>query len=426
MLQRRDSLLAPILLLATVPATASTWLETRAEFEQLAEADDFEAAAALGPELLESARETFGADSQQLADSHMLLARLNRAAGEFYSAEDNFFAAISIIVNNDGPDSTALIEPYTELGESYFLADDFQLALVAFEEARTKGRREFGLLNPEQIPILDRMSQAAEALGDLRLAKGYQETMFSVARRHYGPDSLESLEAGYILAEWFSDHLNFPEARYVVMDNQKIIDEYFDGDPKLTIERLRFAYEHVPRYAPGTVPPVELYQAVEIVEALAVPDPQLHASILVDIGDWMLYRGRHNALDRYREAWDVLGTFEGGEALRQTWFTELVPVTKRFSFPDDALESRYLTEDSSAPEGFVTLGFNIDTAGHPRQMHVIAADPPNLLDRAAIEHVSELTFRPQIIGGEFVQIDNRLTLNFRYELDEIEEQADGQ
>jgi hypothetical protein len=192
-LQVRPSLLPLILLVATAPATAATWLETSAEIERLVAANDFDAASTLGTELLEAARETFGEDSRQLADSYLLLGRIDRAAGAFFSAEDNIVAAIEI---------------------------------------------------------------------------------------------------------------------------QRVIDENFDSDPKLTVERLRFASDYVPRRVPASlVQPVELCQALDLVEALDVPDPVLHAGILLDLGDWYLRRGHHDALDRYWEAWNLLGTV--GRARRQ-------------------------------------------------------------------------------------------------------------
>ena len=412
MLQRRVSRL-PLILLGAVavgaaPVCGATWLETRAEIERLAEAGDFEAAAALGPELLEHARESYGEDSQELADSYRFLARIQIDGRTFLGAEEYLTAAIAVITDRDGAGSPTLLEPYIELGDFYFLIEDYEFALAAYENARAAGRRDFGLLGPGQIPILERLSRSAEGLDDYPLAKSYQETMFVVARRNYGPESIESIEAGYRYAAWLSERGDYPEARYHIMENQQVIDEHFDGDPRLTIERLRFSYEHVPRMAPGVVRPVELYEALELVEALDPPDPELHASLLLDLGDWNVRRGLTSALDRYREVWDLLGTFEGGEALREAWFADLVPVVP------GSLDSRFVTDDSTAPEGFVTFGFNVDTAGVPREIRIVSADPPGLVDRDAIEYLASSRFRPQMIGGEFVKVDNQFTLRFRY------------
>jgi tetratricopeptide (TPR) repeat protein len=74
----------------------------------------------------------------------LLLAHVHRAAGEFFSAEDNIVAAIEILGSDEEADPMSLIGPYSELGETYFEVGEYRLAIAAFDEARMLGHRESG------------------------------------------------------------------------------------------------------------------------------------------------------------------------------------------------------------------------------------------------------------------------------------------
>lgn len=411
----RRAALLPVLLLLAGAAHAATWLETKAELEGLVEAQEFEAAAALGPELLDSARDTFGELGPQLAETHILIADAYHQVGNWLEAESNFSAAIEILMQTVDTFAIELIAPYTGLGETYLEAGEYELAISAFDAARTIGRREFGLVHVEQIAILERMSQAASAMRDYERAREYELNIADITGRYYGVDSVEYLDASFRVAEWLSDRTAFEEeARTVYHDIQQIIDDYFEADPKLTIKRLRLEAENlgeVRRVERNTAHSLNLSEALKIVRDLDPPDPRLHAEILLDLGDFYLVRRSFSefADEHYLEAWQLLGNVDGGEQLRQDWFSELVVVYSR------SLDSEHVTRDTGAPDGFVTLEFTLDIFGQADNIRVVEADPPGLVDADAIRQISAMRFRPRVINGALIPSTGTYTSRFRYQ-----------
>ena len=54
-------------------------------------------------------------------------------------------------------------------------------------------------------------------------------------------------------------------------------------------------------------------------------------------------------------------------------------------------------------EGRVLVGFTIDRAGNVRRPEVLAAEPPDVFDRAAIEAVSQWKYNPRVRNGEAIE-----------------------
>jgi TonB family protein len=305
------------------------------------------------------------------------------------------------------------MDPYTELGESYSEAHEFELAMAAFEEAKSISRRAFGILNQQQLGVLERMSLAALGVGDFDRAKDIREDMADLRRRYYGPGSLEALDASFEYAEWLSDYGDSRDARYVYINIQDVIDEYFDEDPNLTIKRLRIASENLPSatVVSGRIAqPVELNQALKLVSNLDEPDPLLHAEVLLDLGDWYAARRDDDHYQQfYLDAWDLLGSVDNGESLRREWFSGLVALRS------GPLVSRYLTLDETAPQGYVQLAFDIGTNGQAENIRVVKSDPPELIDSAAIRQIGNSSFRPRMRDGEIVESVGNFLWLFHYE-----------
>lgn len=400
--------LSALLALAAAESHAATWLETRVQIEQLAASKSYDAAAGLFDDLIEQARETFGDSSPQLADSYLLVAGIQTRHGDYLDAVNNILEAIEIHERNEGPLSTQLIEPYVALGDTYEAARDPELALVAFEQARAISRRAFGLLNEDQIPILDRMTRCLP-FDD---ARELELEAVNIVRRLHGEESREYLDANYRYAEWLIDMGAYGYAALAYHDMHRIIDEHFNGDSMLRIELLRTTAANL-RGTPAVgllARPKELEEALGIVTSLDPPDPILHAGVLRDIGDWNVANGHLDDIDdAYLKAWRILDGIDGGEELRREWFSKQTIVTPTPSLHD--VEST----DPLAPSARVDVAFRVDTSGIPVDIRVVSSDPPGLFDRAAIREISEARFRPRMIDGELVVSPGSFTFSLQYD-----------
>lgn len=67
-------------------------------------------------------------------------------------------------------------------------------------------------------------------------------------------------------------------------------------------------------------------------------------------------------------------------------------------------------------EGRVLVGFTVDRAGNVREARVLAAEPPNVFDRAALEAVSQWKYNPRVVHGRPTERkDMKIALPFRLE-----------
>ena len=397
---------------AVPPPLPTTWFETRIAIEELAEAGDFEAALSLREHLLELAAAQFGENSPEVAEAHLLIASVHRQNEHFTLAEVSILEAIEVYESSFGPLSPELIEPYIELGQNYDEAGDFASALTSYGEARTIGRRHFGLLNEDQIPIIDYMSEAAEELGQDEEAAQLQLDALVIVERNHTEASLEAIEAKYRYAAWLREHGRDEEAQQFYYEIEKTIDDHFGNDPLMMVRMLRERARST-RFQSGEanvgLQRSSLIAALEILEGMPEPQPQLMAEVLLELGDWQVrYGGTRMPSNHYVRAWTLLGQVENGEELRRQWFNELVQIEM------SRISQRDLTNDPEAPAGHVVVYFTVDTSGHTQDVEITESEPPGLKDNAVLTVIRDARFRPRVTDGEIVAVRRGYRFPFRY------------
>jgi TonB family protein len=387
------------------------WLETRIRMEELAEAGDFEAAAALQARLLELAAAEFGEDSPRLAETHLLIADIYRRGGDFTAAEASILNAIDVYSEQEGPLSPVLIDPYLDLGENYDAAGDYGSAISAYSEARTIGRRNFGLLNKDQLAIIDSMTAAAERLGQLEEARDLQIEALTLVERTHDETSLEALEARYKYAAWLRRHRQFDEERRIYFEILRMLNRDHGDEPLLTVRALRERAASYREEDNGDGLGLSgLRDALEMVEELPDPPALLLAELHVEIADWNVEFSRSGAIgDDYLAAWNYLGTLPNGAELRREWFDGLTVVEI------DPISSRGLSTDFGAPSGYVVVRFTVDRAGRARDVEVTDSYPQGFKDGAFLRQYREARFRPRIVNGELVATRRARRNEFRFD-----------
>jgi tetratricopeptide (TPR) repeat protein len=393
------------------------WFETRLAIEELADDGDFAAAAALGDRLLELATKEFGPGTIGVAEAHLLLADIQRRAKNFADAEVEILSAIEIYESESGPTSPDLIDPYLNLGDNYSEAGDYGSAISAYNEARTLGRRNFGLLNLDQIPIIDAMTAAAEKLGQLEEALELQLEALSLVERNYSATSVETIEAMYKYASWLRARGRYDEELRFYFQIQKIIKDHFNDDPLMNVRALRARAASFRRANNGEGLALSgLRDALEYLEEMEDPPIQLMAEVLVDIGDWNVEFSRTGAIGSdYLAAWTLLGQLENGEELREQWFDQLTVVEI------SSLSLRGLTTDPEAPEGYVVVYFTVSPIGRAMDIEITDSQPPGLKDGAVSRLIREARFRPSIVNGEMTAARRAYRFGFRYLVPDAEE-----
>ena len=392
-------------------AGPENWLEARVLIEELAEAGDFAAAAALEARLLALAAEEFGEPSPRLAETHLLIARIQQQGGNYAAAETSILNAIEIYSNEEGPLSSTLIDPFLDLGDNYDASGDYASAISAYSEARTIGRRNFGLLNSDQLDIIDSMTAAAERLGQLEEARELQLEALTLVERSFEETSLEALDAKYKYAAWLRRHRQYDEERRIYFEILRILNRDYEEDPLLTVRVLRERARSYRDEDNGDGLGLSgLRDALEMVEAMPEPPARVLAELHLEIGDWNVEFSRTGAIgDDYLDAWNYLGSVPEGAELRREWFDGLTVVEI------DPISSRGLSTDPNAPRGYVVVRFTVDRSGRARDVEVTDSYPAGFKDGSFVRQYREARFRPRIVNGEFVPVRRARRNEFRFD-----------
>jgi TonB family protein len=404
---------------AAVPASDPAppdWFETRLEIEALAESGDYAAALALRDRLFEFTAEQFGPTSGGVAQAHLLIADVHRRSGDFRAAEEEILAALDLFEDINGPLSPALIEPFLDLGDNYSESGDHASALIAWAEARNIGRRNFGLLNTDQLPIIDDMTDAAEELGQIEEARDLQLEALALVERNHPEFAPETIEAHYKFAAWLREHNFYEDERRIYYQIERIVNQHYEGDPLMLVRALRTRAASYRQADNGDGLGLSaLRNAKDLLENMDQPPILLLAEVNLDIGDWYVEFSRTGAIGaEYLDAWELLGQLDNGEELRREWFEELNEVEM------SSLSRRGLSTDTDDPEGYVVVYFTVSPSGRTRDIEVTDSRPQGFKDSAVTRLMRDARFRPMVTDGELVSMRRAYRFEFRYEPDEVD------
>ncbi len=389
--------------------------EANDEFGKLVAEQKFTAAVPVGKRLAELTEQEFGKKSRQTAQVYTSLGDAQRHAGDHDGAEKSYLEAIDIYRSVDGVFTPLVIGPLTSMGENYDEAGRYLNAVSAYSEARTVNRRTFGLLNEEQLPLIDRMTQSLVALNDLAEADKQQLEALHLVQRNWPADSDQALAATYKYAAWLRSTGRFQEERdQYAQALRTIADSTGENDLRRVEPLVGIGNSFRTQRLPDTQGLGSLEEALMLLMSQSPRDDLKLAEVLRDIGDWNIafvkidYDGAE-----YRQAWELLGNVDNGSKLREDWFHGPIYVLREPTSPRD------LSQDPDAPQGFVLAKFDLDTSGRPDNVTVVESEPSGLKDDAVLRAVRRSRFRPQMMDGEIVPGSGlALKFTFRYTTDE--------
>jgi tetratricopeptide (TPR) repeat protein len=389
------------------------WFEARLLIEEAIEAGDLDGAAALGERLIELTVAEFGDVSTELAEAWRLLAEVDRRIGNHTAAETAILRAIDIYADLNGPLSPVLIDPFLDLGENYDEAGDYTSAISAYGEARTIGRRNFGLLNSDQIAIIDDMTAAAERLGDLEIAQGLQLEALTLIERTSEEFSPEAIDARYKYADWLRSNRMHEEARTHYFDILRAINRYYDDDPMMRIRAYRERAEsYREERFDDSAGLSGLRESIELLEAMPDPPLLLLAEVYLEVADWNVQFSSGAgfiASEDYLKAWELLGSIDNGDQLRREWFEELTVVQM------GAVSRRGLSDDPDAPKGSIEIHFTVDRAGRAREIEIVSANPSGFKESDFVRQYRGGRFRPRVEDGRLVDYRRARLIEFFYD-----------
>ncbi len=376
-------------------------LEAEFMLRDLVDEGRFEEAIPLAERLVELTEEELGI-SVEFGVALSNLGILQRRAGLYELSEESFLRSIDVIREADGFYTDAVINPLIGLGVNYQATGAYFEAVTVFEEARTVSRRVHGLLNEQQIDILDHLSNTMIEMEQYGEADEHQLTALRLRERIYGAESMEILPAIYKFARWLRAAYRYDEERNQYSRAIGIIREH-EGDMSASMVRaLRETGNsfRVQKYPEGRGISA-LRRALEISLAQPEPDELIVAEILVDIGDWTVAFSKVGPTgEEYLQAWQLLGELENGAALRTAWFDEPSYVLRE----NPSNRGISAASEPGALPGHVLITFDVTEFGRTTDVTVIESVPPGLKDDSTARAINRSRFRPRIVDGEFVRV----------------------
>ena len=384
------------------PVAIASRFEVQMTFDGLVQSQRYAQAMPVGERLVELTEAEFGEESVELAQVLMELAETARHAGEYETSEENFLASIEILRESEGIFTEQLIDPLIGLATNYHDSGDHLAALGAYNEAHALYRRVFGLLNEEQIDILDRMTETLTTMDRFEEAREQQVRALRLAERNRGPNSPEVLPAIYKFAGWLRSGYQYGEEREQYVRAMDIIREH-DGkkSPQLVRPLRETANSFRAQRSGQSRGASSLKRALAILEAQENKDKLAIATTLRDLGDWKVAFSK-SATDgaEYVRAWELLGDVESGEDLRTEWFEQLNYVL--YEQPSQ----RGIVSDDSEPgvqPGFVLVVFDITKSGRTENVVVVESTPPGMKDNSVAQAVRQSRLRPRVVNGEIMR-----------------------
>ena len=362
-------------------------------------------------QLVTRTEQQFGKRSRQAAEAYLDLAEAQRRAGDRAAAEQSYLAAIDIYHSLEGPFTPLAIEPLTALGDNYRDSNDYVRAMTAYGEARTINRRAYGLLNEDQIPLIDRVTDVLLELNKPAEAEQAQLEALRIVERSYPPESDAALAALYKYAGWLREQGRFQEERDQYMRALRTVHDRYGKDDVHEVPALlgigeSFRVQRIPEPQGAGA----LHEALQILTMRGSTDKLALAETFRDIGDWDVafskvdYDGAE-----YRRSWAVLAEVADGDKYRKQWFSGPNYVLR------EPVSLAGLSQEPSSPSGHVIVKFDLDKTGHASNVTIVESDPPGFKDEAVIRHIRRSRFRPQMIDGEPVARESlALQFNYRY------------
>ena len=320
------------------------------------------------------------------------IARLQIELDEFSDAQQNYLAGIELLIQKNGGYSPSLIAPYIELARIFTLNGEHIEAITTLEQAQHISQRNFGLLNMNQVALLDEMSNAHLLMGNTIQAENIQQERLTLALRRYGEDDPQAIPFRRHLANYYDLSRMRGLAREQFEDILDIQQQNFEKDDGRQLTTLSELVRIDILLGSSNSSRRRLLTMLESRDNIA---PTEVGNALAILGDWDLARGQtETALKYYRDAYRVLNAEQ--PSLATEYFS--TPRLINFIPPPSPVDrqgnhTRYIW-------GWMSARFNISSLGMPNNIEIIDSSPSRFMNSLYTNRLSEAVYRPRLIDGE--------------------------
>lgn len=374
---------------------------------------------------------------------------------------NSYQSSVEGIELDGGAWDRGLVEELSALGVLQQEQGNHVAAIEIFDRAIHVNRINSGLHTLEQIPFVEKLIESHLALGDWNQADIYNDYLFYIQQRAYGPHdpriipvldrlaswNIQAFNIGYgeslglrlstaqillnAAANMVAVHFGEDDERYISY-RRNIANSAFlvSRNPELMAASQSLDYRNAEDIllnkldATNRAAGLGGFQAGEtalreIVQHYARQEdkPYELAAALADLADWyLMFERRRPAQDLYAEAWQVLERSEHAEEWIQQLFGQVIPIPTFANSVDNLLNQSIATSDGNAVNyDYADVAFDVTITGTTRNLEILTEE--TVLNSSHISRLERVIrnsyFRPRIENGE-LQRSDRNYFRYRY------------
>ena len=350
---------------------------------------------------------------------------ISALSGDRASAKTMLDKAV-VLAETINPFHEDLFQILSTLGYIQVQEKLFPAATGYLRRAQHITHRADGVYAKQQLPVIRNLALIKIEQGRLLDADREQRFNLKVSEHAFGSTSEEIVPILKNLGNYFSrrgysipknaasdvrlyrDKL-FRESVELFERSVAIIENKY-GDEDLRLVELLQGLSRI-RYMRGSTRSIvtaSMERAAHIVSSSQSSDVSDIAQTLVDLGDTYLLTNDRRALDTYLSAWGLLSQRSSYADLRYDLFG-----TPKRLYPDKPTQFYLTRKPANVEEGeelYVDLEYDIRFDGRVNNIKILEGNVPNSQKKRLKDYLYRVRFRPQIVNGEFTQIE-RLRLH---------------
>ena len=357
-----------------------------------------------------------GAWDRALVEELFALGLLQQQQGDHDAAVETFDRAIHVNRINDGLHSLQQIPHVERILDSYVALKDWENADLYNNYLFFIQRKAFGPNDPRIIPVLDRLAnwnmQAFDlGYGDLLgLRLSSAQILFRAAVR------MVSLHFGRSDERYVPLKTNIAKSAYLVSRYSNYTTEQQRPEFRNTEDRLLKSLNERSR-GPKSFRSGE--RALRDIVEYYIDESGSRYDIAVaitNLGDWYtMFEQRKPAGDRYTQAWQLHLTLDNSEELIQQFFGQVAPIPTFGKAANPGKASSYDPELEGLRSAYADVIFDVTANGYVRNLQMsseITEQNSRLLSQLR-RKVRNSSFRPLVIDGQPV-ISRGHQFRYRY------------
>ncbi len=350
--------------------------------------------------------ESEGETSELLIIPTQVEARILFGDGQYLKAADAFDQVIALVESRDGMFSHDLIPPLTESAVAYRESGNHEQAVANLRRAKFITHRDSGIMNLEQVPIIDALTETLMSGREFLEADREQRFAMQVFERRYGEEDPEVVDGIYRLARWYRRTGQYPRARALYRRAIGILETAFGLDDMSLVTPLRgIAATYQLQGTRRGEGEKSLLRAIALFEKQEDNvDLVEYGENLIALGDWYLLSSkRKRAQEVYARAWkaivDATGSPERAEVMLG------VPTRLRYvpPHPSQFENIRWTTEEKV--DRYVDAFFTVTAEGTVKDIEVASSNAPHRVKREVRLAVGSARYRPRLVDGVPAETD---------------------